>query len=367
MIPTPRRIALYLSGHGYGHLSQTVPMLLELGRLLPDFEILLRTELPADLLHCALPNLNLKILPGPVDVGVVQRSAIDEDWGATRSAVESFFGPWQERIDAEVARLAPLKPEIVVSNISPLAFPVARRLGIASLALASLDWGVIYRSRWGDVDPWVARIAQAHRDCDLRLSPPLSLPSVDFLDNRSIPLLVRSPHHNRKTVRDALGWGEGEKVALVLFGGTGQPPFELAGLAHIEGWSLALPTQLAPDPLPPNVLRVSIDQPFATPDLLLAADAVVTKPGYGVLSEAWQAGCPVVYLPRRGFPEYPMLHGWLQNHAPSALLDLESFAAGRWGTALALATSCSTRYPPLDPSGGRVAAATVARLMGGFG
>ena len=42
-------------------------------------------------------------------------------------------------------------------------------------------------------------------------------------------------------------------------------------------------------------------------DLVGAADVVVTKPGYGIVSDAIAAGTRMIYTDRGDFPEYPIL------------------------------------------------------------
>ena len=37
-----------ISGHGYGHAAQVVPVLNALGRLVPNLSAILRTSVPAD-------------------------------------------------------------------------------------------------------------------------------------------------------------------------------------------------------------------------------------------------------------------------------------------------------------------------------
>jgi hypothetical protein len=43
------------------------------------------------------------------------------------------------------------------------------------------------------------------------------------------------------------------------------------------------------------------------PDVVRAVDVVVSKPGYGIVSDAIAAGTRLVYTERGDFPEYPIL------------------------------------------------------------
>ena len=90
-----------LSGHGYGHLGQTAPVL----NLLPHFKVSVASQLPAAILDEALHNPYQRI-PRPVDVGLAIDDPIwdhstfskNRDRLLEHQVVEGFF--------AEVLRLA---------------------------------------------------------------------------------------------------------------------------------------------------------------------------------------------------------------------------------------------------------------------
>jgi hypothetical protein len=63
-------------------------------------------------------------------------------------------------------------------------------------------------------------------------------------------------------------------------------------------------------------LQPAAGMPFR--ELLAAADAVITKPGYGTFTEAAVHGVPLLYLRRPDWPEEDCLLEWLHGHARSA-------------------------------------------------
>ncbi|EMP08824.1 hypothetical protein LEP1GSC124_1059 [Leptospira interrogans serovar Pyrogenes str. 200701872] len=56
---------------------------------------------------------------------------------------------------------------------------------------------------------------------------------------------------------------------------------------------------------------------------MTACDFVITKPGYGILSEAVYAKTPVLYTDRGNFPEVPYLHKSLTEEIPSSYISNE--------------------------------------------
>ena len=346
-----RNIVVYISGHGFGHLAQIAPVLNALHRDNPDISFIIRSELPESLISRRL-RMPFTRLDGPVDVGVVQKNAVCEDIPATIKAARAFYRDFPARIEAETARLRPLHVHLVLSDISPLAFPVAQQLGVPSIAVASLDWHAIYRDFLPTGDSILEILREAHAAADLLIQPPLSMPMPSFPKRKSVPLIVdelpdfpQSPHANKKT-------------ALVMFGGAGDPPFDLQSLSAINDWRFLM---LAPPPdgAPENVRQADLSQ-TTTMQLMNQCDVVVTKPGYGTLAECWRTQTPLCYLPRRDFAEYPYLDDWLQRHAPCTRMVLQDFAAGNWLAAMQEALACPRRWPDIPASGAQQAADLIA-------
>jgi L-arabinokinase len=82
-------------------------------------------------------------------------------------------------------------------------------------------------------------------------------------------------------------------------------------------------------------------------DLVHAVDLVVTKPGYGTISECIANDTAMVYTSRGRFAEYPVLVREMPRYLRCAYLDNESLLAGRWQAALE--TALSAPPPPERP------------------
>ncbi len=343
-----RCVAVYISGHGYGHLAQIAPVLEALVRRCPDVALLLRTELPVALLSRRI-RTPFSLLADKVDVGVLQKNAISEDIPATLLAAHTFYDDFAGMVEREAKLLAKLnKPVAVLSDISPLAFPAAKRLGIPSIAVASLDWHDIYRAYLPADDPLLAILQTAHGDCDMLIQPPLSMPMPGFAKRKQVDVIVDDSYTAPKTRRD-----NKQRTALVMFGGSGDPPFDIRALGGIAGWRF-LSLSTIPKGAPPNVRQAVFRD--STAELMQGCDLVITKPGYGTLAECWQTNTPVAYVPRENFPEYPYLDDWLQEHAPCARMQTDDFVDGNWLEAMQIALDSPREWPKIKGSGAEQAA-----------
>ncbi|MDQ6966987.1 MAG: hypothetical protein Q9M23_08695, partial [Mariprofundaceae bacterium] len=274
---------------------------------------------------------------------------------ATILAAQYFYADFQNRVERENELLASHSPVVILSDISPLAFPVARALGIPSIAIASLDWHDVYRDFLAADDLVLTTLEQAHAACDLLIQPPLSMPMQSFPNHKKVDLIVDDEHPLPLTNRQA------HPIALIMFGGAGDPPFNLNTLGQMSDWQFLTLNPVPPD-APTNVRQAAIDS-GGTVSLMTGCDIVITKPGYGTLAECWLTKTPIAYLPRESFAEYPFLNDWLQSSAPAARMALQDFISGNWLPAMQQALACPRSYPPIPASGAAQAAKLIAQAL----
>lgn len=341
------RIAAYISGHGFGHLSQMAPVLNRINELRPDSRFLIRCPLPEAEIRARL-DFDFELDPVQVDVGVVQKNAVEEDREASLKQMGQWIGSMDTQIGCELQQMRKFRPTCILSDISPLAFPVASILGVPGIALASLDWHAIYSDWLAEEHPILTSLAEAYGVCDLLLAPPMSMDMKVFRRRQEIPLIAARPAGAPSLPKSS------KKSALVLFGGAGRPPFELSALAAMPEWRFLLPD--APGDLPENVERIVFHRGLRPIDLMPCVDAVLCKPGYGVLSECWRTGTPIAWVERPDFPEFPMMKQWLDDIFPASGMSRTDFRLGNWRLALETACSSNRRYPPLQQDGAQVAA-----------
>ncbi len=341
-------VAVYISGHGFGHLAQMAPVLNQVYTLRPDCKFLIRCALPEAEIRARL-QFECELERTPVDVGVVQKTAIEEDREASIFGIRQWLLTIDDRINREIQLLRTFKAALVISDISPLAFPAARALEVPGLGLATLDWFTIYSHWLSAGDAVLEKLNAAYSQCDLLLTPPMAMDMHVFPNQQKIPLIAAFPSVEQcpfKRIRS--------KVALVVFGGSHQPAFDLQRLSVMDEWQFLIPN--APHDAPDNVTSIAFSADLMAVDLMPFVEVVVCKPGYGILAECWRTKTPMAWVERPDFPEYPMLKGWLENVLPSVSMTRKEFASSNWLHALEVADSQPKPFPDLEADGAEVAA-----------
>jgi L-arabinokinase len=107
---------------------------------------------------------------------------------------------------------------------------------------------------------------------------------------------------------------------------------------------------IAPEREPPAGLRYE--------DLVAAADVVVSKPGYGIVSECAANGTALLYTSRGRFAEYDVFVESMPALLRCRFLAPDDLRAGRWSAAIdALLAQPAAERPRID--GAAVAARTI--------
>jgi hypothetical protein len=356
-------IVAYVSGHGYGHATRTGEVLRMLREADPGLPLAVVSSAPERLFRAAVSGLSA-FRPLECDVGVAQANALVIDEEETVRRWRRFAADGQARVESEAAWLRGAGARLVLGDVPPLAFAAAARAGVPSVGLANFSWDWIYR-HLGRRHPELAEAAEAAAEDYGRAGRLLELPFAGDLTafpvRERIGLVARRPRLSRAEARRRLGLPGGILV-LISFGGVAFS-LDAAGLAGLRDCHFF--TLGGGDGAVANV-TVFRDGQVASlgigyPDLVGAADVVVSKPGYGIVSDAIGAGTRLVYTERGDFPEYPILVEGMKAYLPCAHVSNQDLLAGRLGEAIA--EVLARPFPPLPPTEGAAAAARRIREM----
>jgi len=147
---------------------------------------------------------------------------------------------------------------------------------------------------------------------------------------------------------------DGDRPTVLLsFGGFDIRGIDLERVERLRDYCF-LSTQAPPRPL--ENLRLLSLEGVAYEEVVAAADAVITKPGYGIVSDCLANRTPVLYTSRGIFAEYPRLVEGLERFGVCEFVSNGDLLAGRWGPALAALMRRPRRWPELDLRGAAVAA-----------
>lgn len=300
------RLLLDITAHGFGHLAQCAPIIAAL-RAGGPLELLVRSGLPESVLRERLGPIAQHIA-SDTDFGAVMRDPVTVDAPATLARYRALHARWDDTILRLGGTMRALHADVVLSNISYIAPAAAAVAGIPCVACSSLTWSDVVQTYFPQEADLVAQMVAGYRGATrvLRLLPGTPFDGLRHTDiTRPI---ARLGHRRRTELAERLGVDANRRMALIAFGGMpvpDPPPLVAAPddflLLGPRAWS--------------ETGTVSTDAtglPFI--DLLASVDVVVTKPGYGTITELACCGTPSVLVARPNWPEEPWLSQWLQAY-----------------------------------------------------
>lgn len=344
------RIALFVSDHGWGHLSRSLITAAEAIRRGHALAVVCSPAMIGTV-RAALPQATP--IAGRLDQGYVFMRGGSPDREATRPLLEAIAeGPQPALID-EVVRWA---PEVVIADATPWAADVAHRAGARAALCSNFSWDDQFAAMYGEGAP-VAALRGQVRAFDLALELPLGpgLPAVTR--RQAVPLLSRWPGTG---LPPALAGGDA--FATWAMGRTdpaAQPLDLLRALGErcaARGLRLAVNEAVAAHAGP---AAVALPDDTSWPDVLAGSRVVVTKAGYSTISETLRGSGHLVVLGVTGLPEErAMMTGIAaMGRAESIPVTAPEFVA-----AAVAAFERALDRPPAPPEGARGEIAIVDAL-----
>jgi hypothetical protein len=364
-------IAFYISGHGFGHASREIEIINALFARETDLRIVVRTNaakwlfertaglkpgptllrpgptvLKTHSINNAGPGFSQPILefhPVEVDTGMVQIDSLRLDTAESVRRARAFMQDFETRVDAEARFLRDERVDLVVADIPPLGLAAAHRAGVPGVGVSNFTWDWIYAA-YPDSDDVVSSLARAYAQADLALRLPMHGGFATVARIADLPFVARRSARDPDETRDRLGLPRDERLVLVSFGGYGLERLDRAALARLESLegSVALVSPGPAASLPADwpaarrggLLPFDESRMYAAglryEDLVRAVDVVISKPGYGIISECVANDTALLYTSRGEFVEYDVFVAEMPRVLRVGFIDHDDLFAGRW-------------------------------------
>jgi UDP:flavonoid glycosyltransferase YjiC (YdhE family) len=355
-----RSILYYITGHGYGHAVRSQQVICALQRAAGDLRVHVRTSAPDWLFHDA--DRAVSYSRQAIDIGIVQPNSLDMDIDATWRACRALHQSLPGLIAQEVAFVREQKIDLIAGDIPPLCFEIAARADVPSVAVTNFTWDVIYSAyaaKHPGLDPLIEEMTGFYRRATLALTLPYPCSMSMFARREPIPWISRSSALNRREARAQFGLPLNRKIVLLSFGGIGFDDLPWGRLSELSEFFFVTtgPTELARE----NLLVLSLAQRRYV-DLLRGVDAIVTKPGYGIVADVLAHRLPVLYTERGEFLEYPRLVQALTELGTAEFIPQADLLSGEIRPYLTRLLDKAPHWPEVPLNGAAVAAEKILAL-----
>lgn len=324
-------ILFYVTGHGYGHARRMAQVIAALRARDPGIPIRVRSGAPARLFE---PLAAAHVAHSQIDPGPVEADALTIDRAASLRHLLQFMDRREETIAAELAAVRAIAPELIVADIPFLAGDVAAIAGVPCVGISNFTWDWIFDELFGGDSHYravapVIRAGYAKLHALLELPFGITCPSIER--KIRMPLIAAHSDCTRADVSSRIGIAPADSRPRVLIGMRGGMEAQTLGnaAANAPRFLFLYPGDPPPDP-PANLLPVRLGSELKFSDLLRGSDIVVSKLGYGVLSECISANVRLLWPPRQGFAEDAVTSAQAPRYLRMLPIPRSAFEAGNW-------------------------------------
>lgn len=355
MSPTPH-IVYYISGHGFGHAARQSPIIRRLAQR--GARLTVRTPVMAKFFQAP----NVAIHQERYDIGIVQPDSLHVDIPATFAWYAAFMAQRESVIRREVDFISASKACLIVSDMPPIAFPIARLAGIPAIAITHFTWDWVYAyylPQYPQAQVIIDAIRDDYQKATLALQLPFAHDFSVFPRVERLPLVVNDITRDRQTVRNAFRVPHEHRLALLSMGGMAWGKADLSSLSAMDNWTfLVVPEVWDQVSHLANTRCVPTDY-LNYHDLIAAADVVVAKAGWSTVAECIAHRTPILYTVRDDYRENELLLDALCNFANGRLVKKHEFEKGAWVAYLDDLASNHRPWPPVAADGAELAATKI--------
>lgn len=335
-------VVFYISGHGFGHASRQIQVIHALVQKCPATRIVVKTSTPKWFFtHSGLKGLEID--PIQTDTGVTQTDSLHIDVNQSIKQADTFYKSIEHLAQTEAADLRTRRASLVVGDIPPLACLAGARAAVPTVAIGNFTWDWIYASyqeTYKYAPDLVAKLESAYETATVGWRLPLHGGFAAIKHVVDVPMIARRSTQQPEATKNKLGLPENRKLVLLAFGRYGIGKIDWKQVEQLFGYHVLVTADAYPSSEAINRACTTFTERSLTlkgltyTDLVAAADIVVTKPGFGMLSECAANDTAMLYTDRGRFPEYSVLTAGMPSLIRSKHIDQKALFAGQWQTHL---------------------------------
>lgn len=314
-------VLYYISGHGFGHARRCAETIRVLTRMRAGLAIHVRTMADPAIFR----GLLVQFEPTPIDRGAVEIDALTIDWQATFDDVRELVAAKDRLVDREVAYIRRNGIRLIIADVPFMAGYVAQAVGVPCWAQCNFMWDWIYEPHTEDRQLLEA-IRGGYRLMTGQLRLPFPHACDHFGETIDTPFITSPVTLSIAGAKAQLGIDAADRRPIILIGMRGgTDPSIVENLRRAENRYLFITTQG-----PVFAEGVTIRPHLRFWDVMQISDAVVSKPGHGIVTDCATLGVGLLHPARNGFREDPMILREGSRYFREREIPRDDYFAGKW-------------------------------------
>ncbi len=319
-----KTIAYYISDYGYGHASRSIAIIRELLKLSLNIRVIVCHSFALSFLRESLDQNKVAYREIKTDIGyLLKKDSILPDKQKIIEEYMQFVSNWDNRISTEENFLKSNEVDLVISDISPIAFEAAKNLEIPSIGLSNFTWYTAYENFIEKEDLKVFEEAYKAMNCFISLAASKE-PEWGRVQN------IERNFYSREVITNEVWRIKKEinpfKDKYIVFVGIGMK-MDLQFLEQLPLWDNQDCMFIVSSNI--NINRQNIIQipPWylESQNYIAACNFVITKAGWGTASEAVSSKVPLLIIDRESMQEDQNTIAYLKKYNLCKVIDWNEF------------------------------------------
>ncbi len=324
------------TNHGFGHATRLAYTLSALKKKYPNAKLVINSTIPRTIFDSIL-RCDFEYIAKPLDVGLVQFDSIHIDYKKTLERLNEIYLNEKNLISENLTLLKKHKINLLIGDIPPLLCDIAKRAELPLIQMGNFSWNFIYQAyvnEFKEFKVFVDRTEESYDSCPVLFRYPFHESMKTFPRIKDIGLIPGLPSLTKLELYKKLGISHElhKPIRLFVFGGLGidNLPFEKLKkipVPEINSYHYISYQKIEGD-IP--FLQIVNDLTIRPLDILPFCERIITKPGHGILTDAYSTKVPVVCVDRQLFPEIKILLENVKNYFYHITVDDNQLKQSNW-------------------------------------
>lgn len=299
-----KTFVFYVSDYGFGHATRCIALIRSILNTREDVQVIICNSFAIQFIRASLAGYGDKVIFRDVetDVGfVLKENSLDLDKGKLKQSYEEFCMRLPQKINNEIDFLSAFSVDCIISDISPIAFEIADRLEVPSIGISNFTWYTAYKNIVPDSSLQVFKSMYKKMDCFYMLAGSneescarLNTSSFNFYSRTINTLEVKklekklNPTGEKQIIFIPLG------MKIDIGDITKFPLWDDERYVFIVSHNMKIEHK--------NVHKIPGNY-TESQNYVATADCIISKAGWGTVSEAVLQNKPLLIIDRKGMSE----------------------------------------------------------------
>ncbi|PGB00918.1 glycosyltransferase [Bacillus toyonensis] len=319
-----KTFVFYISEYGFGHATRCIALIRAILSTRNDVQFIICNSFAMQFIRASLAEYGDKVIFHDVetDVGfVLKENSLDLDKQKLEQSYEEFCTKLPQKINNEMDFLSAFSVDCIISDISPIAFEIADKLEVPSIGISNFTWFTAYKNIIPDNSLQVFKSMYKKMDYFYKLAGSneenlarLNTTSFNFY-SRTINFLEVKKLRNRLNPT-------GEKQVIFIPLGM---KIQIGDITKLPLWNDERYVFIVSHNMKiehKNVHKIP-ENYTESQNYVATADCIISKAGWGTVSEAILQNKPLLIIDRKGMSEDQNTIRFLKNNNLCNLITWE--------------------------------------------